>query len=388
LSKLRSIEHELNPFTLYDDMREEQPVYYDPERGNWSVFRYDDVFRVLSEYKTFSSQFAGESDSGEPFSASMIASDPPRHRKLRGLVTQAFTPKAVANMAPRIKELVKEYLDGIVPQGRMDVIADLGYPLPVIVIAEMMGIPTEDRDQFKRWSDVVVTLADLGGNVNQEAMNNPAILEMSAYFFNLIEQRQQEPGDDLISGLLQANIDGETLGMIDLLGFCALLLVAGNETTTNLIGNAMLAFTEHPERWERLRGRPENLPLAIEEALRYYSPVQSMFRITKTDACLSGAEIPAGSAMVAWIGSANRDESQFPQANRFDIARNPNKHLAFGQGIHYCLGAPLARLEAEIALGEMLRRFRSVERVQGVDLEKIPSLIVYGVKSLPITFEL
>jgi cytochrome P450 len=388
MSKIAKIEYELNPFPIYAQMRQSDPVYFDPRRQNYNIFRFEDVQRALSEYATFSSQFTGSQDdnAGEPFSASMISTDPPKHRKLRTLVSQAFTPRAVEALAPRIQAIVNELLDDVSETGQMDAIEHLGYPLPVIVIAELLGVPGEDRAKFKEWSDIVVSLADLGSEMDYEAFNNVAVMEMSAYFFNMIEQRRVEPSDDLISGLLQAEVDNEQLSMIELLGFCALLLVAGNETTTNLIGNALLTFIENPGTWERLRQQPDLLPSAIEEVLRYRSPVQSMFRVTKQEATLAGTTIPAGQPLVAWIGSANHDENQFPQPENFDIERKPNKHLAFGHGIHYCLGAPLARLEASIALGSMLERFSSIQLAPNAELERIPSILIYGLRGLPIKF--
>lgn len=388
LTSLQALESELDPFPVYRRMRQETPVYFDPQRANWNIFRYDDVQRALSDYEVFSSQFTGDRPADEqmPFTASMISSDPPRHRKLRTLVSQAFTPRAVEALAPRIREIVDEHLGLVEGRGVMDAIADLGYPLPVIVIAEMLGIPASDRQRFKGWSDVVVQFADLRGNFEPQRFTSPEVLEMSAYFFNMIEQRRQAPGDDLISGLLQAEVDGEKLDMIELLGFCALLLVAGNETTTNLIGNAMLTLSQRPEDWQKLRANPELLPTAIEEVLRFLSPVQSMFRVTKSEVIIAGTSIPARQPVVAWIGSANHDQGQFPEAERFDIQRSPNRHLAFGQGIHYCLGAPLARLEARIAIGEMLARFESVQLEPGAELERLPSNLVYGLKRLPLIF--
>ena len=382
------IEQQLNPFPWYQTMRQTAPVYYDAERWNWNVFRYDDVLRVLSEYATFSSQFQGhgEPSANQPFAASIISTDPPRHRQLRALVTQAFTPRAVEALAPRITTIVNDLLDQVMSRGRMDVIEDFGYPLPVIVIAEMLGVPAKDREQFKSWSDAVVSMGSAGG-MDGGAYQGNAIGEMAGYFMGMIEGRRRAPGDDLISGLLAANIDGQHLTLPELLGFGSLLLVAGNETTTNLIGNALLCFTDHPEVWERLRAEPAALPGAIEEVLRYRSPVQSMFRVTTTDTQIHDQTIPQGSSVVAWIGSANHDAGQFSEPERFDIDRSPNRHVAFGQGIHYCLGAPLARLEAKIALEAMLERFRSVKRAPDVTLERLPSTIVFGPRSLPITFE-
>jgi cytochrome P450 len=383
---ISQLEQMLDPYPVYREMRQSQPVYYDPRRENWNIFRYDDVKRVLSENDVFSSQFMrdGSHRMEMPFTASMISSDPPRHRKLRDLVTQAFTPRAIANLGPRITEIVEKHLRAITPEEPFDFIEALAYPLPVIVIAEMMGIPVEDQERFKEWSDVVVQSANFRGDIDPRNFSHPAILEMSQYFFKLIEKRKEKPGDDLISGLLEANIDGEHLEMIELLGFCALLLVAGNETTTNLLGNAMLTFIEHPEAWERLRANQDLVPPAIEEVLRYRSPVQSMFRVTKREVRVGGETIPEGGRLVAWIGSANHDEEQFPQPEEFDIERSPSRHVAFGHGIHYCLGAPLAHLEAKIALEAVLERFQRVELAPNATLERMPSNLILGLKRLPV----
>ncbi len=388
-SMLYRIEQQLNPFPLYQTMRQTQPVYADPQHGNWNVFGYEDVQRVLSDYETFSSQFhgGGSPGQGSPFAASIISTDPPRHRQLRSLVTQAFTPRSVEALAPRITAIVADHLERISAQdGRMDVIEDLAYPLPVIVIAELLGIPSQDRERFKRWSDFAVQSANLMASDDLQRFKGSEMMEMGMYFMSMIEQRRQAPGDDLITGLLNASIENEHLSQMELLGFCVLLLVAGNETTTNLIGNALLTFTEHPELWQQLRAHPELLPGAIEEVLRYRSPVQAMFRTTAREANLRGQAIPAGASIIAWIGSANHDEALFSQPERFDIQRTPNKHIAFGNGIHYCLGAPLARLEARLALGAMLERFSTISLAPGSILERQPSLIVYGLRSLPVIF--
>lgn len=388
MSELKDIEKNYHPFPIYRQMRQEHPIYFDPQRGSWNVFRYDDVEQVLSDYEVFSSHFRRQTGTNpnQPFAASLITSDPPRHRQLRSLVTQAFTPRAVEQLAPRIQTIADAHLAQVMDAGEMDVVNDLSYPLPVIVIAELLGIPVEDRERFKHWSDVVVGAADFGGNIDYSAFNNQAVMEMSAYFINMIEHRRKEPGEDLISGLLAAQIEGERLSEIELLGFCALLLVAGNETTTNLLVNAMYTFTELPEVWQHLRAEPERLEDAIEEVLRYRSPVQAMFRFTKSEVELQGQVIPENSPIIAWIGSANHDEARFSEPDKFKIDRSPNKHLAFGKGIHYCLGAPLARLEARISLHSMLKQFSEIERKSKDGLQRPPSLIVYGLRSLPIRF--
>jgi cytochrome P450 len=375
----------LNPFDWYRVQREISPVSHSQTNGIWSIFGYEDVQRTLSDYTSFSSAMAmgGGGDISNPLGASMLSSDPPRHRQLRSLVTQAFTPRTVALMEPRITAIVQELLDGVT--GEFDLIDTLAYPLPVIVIAELLGIPREDRDLFKLWSDAIV----VGPRAAGMAGRNPQ-REMSEYFLRLIQERQRNPGQqDVIRGLLAAqNEEGQHLSIVDVLGFCVLLLVAGNETTTNLIGNAILCFDEDPLAWQRLRSQPETLlGSAIEEVLRYRSPVQSMYRTTTATVELGSQVIPAGEPVIAWIGSANRDARQFPDPDRFDIQRSPNRHLAFGHGIHFCLGAPLARLEARIALGELCKRFTKITRVRKVPLEPQLSTIVYGVKHLPVAVQ-
>ncbi|MFF1251564.1 cytochrome P450 [Pseudarthrobacter sp. NPDC058329] len=383
---IQSAEHQLNPFPHYERMRETAPVHYDEESGSWHLFRYDDVQRALSEHATFSSHMGGDdaSGTGQLFASSLIATDPPRHRQLRSLVTQAFTPKAVDALAPRIAGLTDELLEGIAPRGSADLIKELAYPLPVIVIAELMGIPAQDRDRFKQWSDAIVSQTRTGSASEDHYAAN---VEMTEYFLALIDHRRSRPGQDLISTLLAAEIDGQKLTVPELLGFCALLLVAGNETTTNLIGNAVLCLAEYPGTMDRLLREPALLPQAIEEVLRFRSPVQSMYRVTVADTAVGGQLIPAGAPIVAWIGSANRDERQFQRPAEFDVDRSQNRHLAFGHGVHFCLGAPLARLEARIALGALLSRLPGLSMDQGAQLERMESTIIYGLKAIPVSWQ-
>jgi cytochrome P450 len=328
-------------------------------------------------------------NSGEisPIQTSLIASDPPRHRQLRALVSQAFTPRAVAALTSRISCIVHELLDAVAPTGRMDVIRDLAYPLPVIVIAEMLGIPAGERDQFKRWSDAVVTVENNGSARRSTRRPVPAMREMHDYFEQKLAERRRQPQNDLMSHLLQAQIDGAHLTPEEVIGFCILLLIAGNETTTNLIGNAIWCFDEQPTAMELLRSRPELMASAIEEVLRYRSPVKAMLRVTKTDTMIADHTLRAGQSVKAWLGSANRDEARFPDADHFDITRTPNRHIGFGHGIHFCLGAPLARLEAQVALTIMFERLYDIKRVRAVPLEPLNSSILYGVHHLPILFE-
>lgn len=382
----QSAQYPLDPFPQYERMRATAPVFQDDQSGSWHVFRYDDVQRVLSEHATFSSRMGGDNPSGtgQLFASSLITTDPPRHRQLRSLVTQAFTPKAVDALAPRIAGLTDELLAEIAGKGSADLIRDLAYPLPVIVISELMGIPSEDRERFKHWSDVIVSQTrTLPASETQDSTTS----EMVEYFLALIDQRRSRPGTDLISSLLAAEIDGQKLTVPELLGFCALLLVAGNETTTNLIGNAVLCLAESPGTLERLLSEPALVPQALEEVLRFRSPVQSMYRVAVADTVVGDHLIPAGAPIVAWIGSANRDGQQFQRAAEFDVDRNPNRHLAFGHGIHFCLGAPLARLEARIALEALLSRLPGLSVASGAQLERMDSSIVYGLKELPVTWQ-
>jgi cytochrome P450 len=305
-------------------------------------------------------------------------------------VTQAFTPRAVAQLADRITVVANDLLDKVIASGEMDVLADLAYPLPIIVIAEMLGVPTEDRERFKRWSDAAIAGGD-DSAPNYHAQQRregarSAAREMQAYFSPILEERRQHPQRDLISGLLGAEVDQRRLTEAELLGFCILLLVAGNITTTNLLGNAMLCFDEHPEVIPRLRDEPSLLPSAIEEVLRYRSPAKALVRIVAAATTLGGHEMKRGELVVAWIGSANHDEKRFPDPERFDVQRTPNPHLAFGHGIHFCVGAPLARLEGKIALNAMLQRLPGFKRTPGVSLEPIASAILSGVKRFPVTF--
>lgn len=365
----------LNPFPWYREMREKDPMHFDPQARIWEIFDYQTIQTILKNPTQFSSE-RGSELLNERQRTSILSLDPPRHNVLRALVSQAFTPRAISRMEDRMRAIVNELLDAGVKNGRIDIISDLAYPLPVIVIAEMLGVPPEERDQFKRWSDDVVS--------DSLERSQASIDELDRYFQGIVAQRRKMPWDDLVSDLLAARLDGEPLTNNEIIDFCVLLLVAGNETTTNLIGNAVLCFDEYPEALAEIRSDRALLPGALEEVLRFRSPVQRISRVPTTDTSIEGKQIKANQPVFLWIAAANRDEQQFPRAETFDIRRSPNRHLAFGNGIHICLGAPLARLESKVAFECLLERFPKLQRERSVPLQPIQSFFGYGVEHLPV----
>ena len=387
MSSLFSDDMRRNPYPAYDQVRAATPLLHDPQLGPWMVFDYDGVSRVLTDHESFSSRH-GPADW-------MIFTDPPRHSALRALVSKAFTPRSVANLEPRVRGLSRELLDRVVGRGEMDVADDFAVPLPMLVIGEMLGIPAADRHKFKRWNDVILKMSYLvpggaaqppdAGAVMSEFLD--VTCEMSDYLSALLARRRSDPSDDLLTRLAQAEVDGQRLSQADILGFFQLLLLAGSETTTNLINNAVICLLDHPDQRAVLRGRPALLPSAIEEVLRYRSPLQWMFRLTTRDVELHGRTIPSGKLVLAMIGSANRDPKHFPDPNRFDVARDPNPHIAFGHGPHFCLGAPLARLEGRVALTEFLASVRDFAPASGEPWEPRKGLHVHGPTHLPIRFK-
>ena len=337
---------------------------YDERRSAWMVFGYDEVQRVMLDTETFSSERTLKPDGSvdEIGGAGMLGLDPPRHRHLRSLVAQAFTQKRVAALEPRIHALTADLIDRIADDDEVDIVDALAFPLPVMVIAELLGIPTADREQFRAWtSDIIGT--DYERKVR-------GFGTMAAYFEAFITEHLGTPKDNLISELLAAEIGGQRLSKPDVVGTCLLLLVAGHETTATLIGNALWCFDEHPESRAEVRERPEVLASAIEEVLRFRSVLQWFPRVVRRDTEFLGHSLKEGDLVLPVFAAANRDAAQFPDPDRFDIHRSPNRHLGFGHGIHLCLGASLGRLEAKVALGELLRRFPRMRR----DPSKAPAL--------------
>ena len=367
----------INPFPWYEKMRREKPVFYDPDYGLVNVFKYADVKRVLGNFNEFSSQFGKAfNPAGGPISESIINLDPPRHTKLRNIVSRVFTPRAIEKMEPNIREIAESLMKG--KKGKeVDIVKSFTSPLPITVIATLLGIPLEDMDKFKLWSDNIV------GGSQKDYENFPVMMkEMISYFQNLMVEKEKNPDDSLIYSVINAEVDGEKLSMMESLGFFILLLVAGNETTTNLISNALLTMDDNEGSYESLRGDIKLIPPALEEVLRYRSPVQSIYRVAREDTEIQGVSVKEGSVLVPWIGSANRDEGIFPDADRFIMDRKENRHIAFGEGIHYCLGAPLARLESKIALEYMTENFRSYDVLRNRPMVPQNSTIVYGFKEL------
>ncbi len=374
-----------NPFDMYDRVRSASPlVQVPPPFDAWAVFDYEGVKRVMSDHDSFSSRVPAPRHW-------FIFLDPPNHTKLRALISRAFTPGSIANLEPRIRKLSVELLDQSIERGEMDLAADFSTPLPAMVIAEMIGIPKADWPRFNRWSDVILKLSYTRSGGTEAAQSladfNAVTVEMSAYLTELIAQRRAEPKDDLLTRLVEAEVDGERLTHEEILGFFQLLLLAGQETTTNLINNAVLCLLENPDQLARLRASPALLPSAIEEVLRYRSPFLWVMRTPRRDLELHGQTISAGKLVLAMVASANRDPMKFRDAGRFDITREPNPHLAFGHGIHSCIGAALARMEAGVVLRDILGRLKGLELATTTPWEPRKALHVHGPTKLQIRFK-
>ena len=385
-----------DPFAIYARGRREHPAFVHeglPLRV-LSVFRHSDVQAILRDADAFSNVFQLQRlapEVGEVRPPSMLGTDPPEHTRLRSLVAKAFTPRIVQRLEGRMAEIAESLLDRALERRDVDLVEALSYPLPVTVIAEIIGIPVDHREQFKRWSDAAV--ANLGlafmSDIDPERVRRQLALfeEMRAYLVPLAEERRQSPREDLLSGLVRAEHEGSRLSHDEMISMLVLLLVAGNETTTTLIGNAVQELLAHPDEEQRVRAEPELLPRAIEEVLRFASPVQFAPRRATRAAELQGVAVREDDVLLCWIGSANRDETVFASPERFDVARDPNPHLSFGFGIHYCIGANLARLEARVALEALLRRTRSIELAGEEPLPLHPSPVFRAVTRLPVRLE-
>lgn len=369
-----------DPYPSYAWLRSCSPVHHVPERGIWVLSRYDDVRAALRDHGRLSST-AGVGYGWRPVPM-MIALDPPEHTRLRRIVQREFVPSAVvARWGGRVEALVAAHLDDALGRGTCDLAQVVASPLPVRVIAELLGVPPDDWPAFKRWSEDTVDA--LGGALDPvaSARAEASVAELGRYCHEAGRARRAAPGDDLLSLLVAPGDD--TLADHEVSAFAVLLLVAGNETTSDLVTNLVQALVDHPDQWALLRRRPELVPAAVEEALRFDAPIQGFFRNTLVDVEVRGVRIPAGEKVLVLYGSANRDEAHFPRADRFLVERNPPDHLAFGAGVHHCLGAPLARLQATTLLRGLLARVERVEPAGPVQRTANP--LFRGLAHLPVT---
>jgi cytochrome P450 len=381
-------------FTRLGEARVNEPVRFNETLGAWEVFRYADVTTVLSDPATFSSDLTefvpSDPDVDKISKGNLITMDPPKHRQLRGLVSKAFTPRFVADLEPRITAVANQLLDDVAGRSQFDMIDSLSYPLPVIVISEMLGIPASDRETFRRWADILLDnepaedQAITDAVADQVSATAPTIREMNAYMVEHIQRQRANPGEDLIGALLTAEMDGRELDDDEIAWFGALLLLAGHITTTALLGNTAMCLDERPDVLEEIRADRSLIPATLEEVLRLRPPFTKLARVARRDVTIGGIDIPAGQIIFAWLASANRDPARFENPDQFDHRRDPNKQAAFGHGIHFCLGAPLARLEARIAVNLMLDRYSkfSVSDHTAVDYFDVNALI--GPKYLPL----
>jgi cytochrome P450 len=385
-----------DPYAQYAELREHDPVHRSPLEV-WVLFRYDDIVGVLRDsslsvqvdnatptarMQMFAEQAPEERERG---AHSILNVDPPDHTRLRRLVSKAFTPKMVHELRPRIEALVDEALDTMAARGEADVISDLAFPLPFTVISEMLGMPDGNRDEVRGWSHTLTKTLDpiLSPEEVQAALT--AADNMQAHVQDVLAWKRDHPADDLLTGLLAAEDEGDRLSEIELLDQVLLLYVAGHETTVNLIGNATLALLGHPDQLSQLRSDPELDGGAVEELLRYDSPVQFSRRITTADLEVDEKTVPAGTFMLTCLGSANHDEARWgPTADELDITRpDAGQHMSFGNGIHHCLGSSLARTEAQIAIGTLVRRFPDLALAG--ELERNGRVVLRGLESLPVT---
>jgi cytochrome P450 len=387
-----------DPFPLFRRLQDEDPVHWsDPVRG-WVITRYDDVRAIALEramsadrVRPFFNLLPSEeqrrlADLGHYLTLWAVFKDAPDHTRLRSLMNRAFTPRAIEALRPNIERLVDDLIDAIVARGSADLIADFAYPLPASVIMDMLGVPRSDLAMMKVWSDEIALFVGIArATPGKHERAQAGTREMAAYFRRLVAERRKAPRDDMISALIAAKAEAARLTEDEIVATCILLLFAGHETTTNLIGNGVIAFLRHPDEMAKLRARPELAASAVEECLRYDGPSGALARVVAVEHEIGGRRLKPGERVYAWMNAANRDPRRFSDPDRFDIERPDNRHLTFGHGAHFCLGAPLARLEAQIAFP------RIFARLQGLGLttdkfEWIDSLILRGVKQLPVRF--
>lgn len=373
-----------DPYPIYERLREQAPVHFEESIGIWFLTRYEDAGTLLKDgrFSADRTQAAQYQELARDLPRSLLGLDPPDHTRLRGLVLKAFTPRVVERLKPRIQELVDGLLDEAARRGGLELVEDFAYPLPVTVIAEMMGVPLEDRDRFQQWSRVLAASLDPIQPAERLRQTEPARVALTDFFRDIIERRRREPREDLVSALVAAEEQGDVLTEQELLVMCNLLLIAGHETTVNLIANGTLALLRNPEQLERWRAGEVADETAVEELLRFDGPVQLTGRVPVEDIEVGGRSVSRFQPVIALLGAANRDPAAFAEPGRLDLGRQPNQHFAFGRGIHFCLGAPLARLEGQIALGSLVRRFPGV-RLAGEPRWR-DQVVLRGLESLPV----
>jgi len=381
-----------DPYPTYRRLRTEDPVHQNP-LGFWVLTRYEDVMATLRDARAVKEPIAAfvAARFGAAVPAigfSMLDRDPPDHTRLRGLVSKAFTPKMVERLRPEVQAIVDGLLDGVEGAGTMDLIEQFAYPLPVTVICQMLGVPVEDRERFKQWGlDIARGLDAIMLPPDSEVARRSVASRhaLTGYFRELIAERRTTPRADVLSDLIAAEEAGDRLSEPELLATCILLLIAGHETTVNLIGNGTLALLRHPDQIRLLRERPGLIGSAVEELLRFDGPVQRTARIPSEDITIDGRTILKGELVMPFIGAADRDPAQFPEPDRLDITRTDNRHVAFGLGIHFCLGAPLARVEGQIAINTLLRRMPRLALATERPVFR-QSLTLRGLESLQVRF--
>jgi cytochrome P450 len=385
-----------NPYPLYERLRTEAPVHWDPYLHAWVVTRYADVITVLHHFS------ANRTPTPEQFAAmglaelgplaqvmvkQMLFMDAPDHTRLRGLASTAFTPARVEALRSHIKEILNNLLEPLLQAGQMDVIADLAAPLPAIVTAEMMGLPTSDANQLKDWSaDFAEVLGNFQHNPDRSARTLKCVEEMTSYFRDAVQQRRAHPREGLINALLTAELDGDRLTEEEIIANCIVTMVGGQETTTNLIGNGVLTLLRHRDQLERLKNNLSLVPSAVEELLRYESPSQHTARICREDTELGGKLIRKGQAVIAVMGAGNRDPERFPDPDRLDLGRTDNRHLAFGWASHFCFGAPLARIEGQLVFEALVRRTTNMAITTSPIVWR-DNLGLRGLTALQVTFD-
>lgn len=399
---LASPQFNANPYPLYARLRAQAPVYRTTlphKQVAWLVTRYEDVLGILKDERFVKDRLNAMPPDRQaktpwvpgifkPLTRNMLDVDEPDHTRLRALVRKAFTPRLIEQLRRRVQALCDDLLDAAQRKGSMELVGDYALPVPATVIADLLGVPAEDRRKFHRWSSKIVSVSP-GAEAGLEGLRLiPSVWAFMRYLRKQFEQRRADPKNDLITALVQAEEAGDKLSEDELLAMGFLLLVAGHETTVNLISSGTLALLEHPEQLEMLRQNPSLIGSAVEELLRYTSPVQmATERFAREDVTIAGTTIPRGELVLAVIGSANRDEGQFESPDTLDVTRDPNKHLAFGKGIHHCLGASLARMEAQIAIDTLLRRFPSLRLAMAPEaLRWHRGLFLRGLEKLPLAF--